>query len=316
MNAATTAPALHDCRDTWAQTLTDVALADDRIIAVVNDSVGSSKLGGFQQQLPERTVNVGIAEQNMVGVAAGLANAGRIPFVSAAGCFLTARAMEQIKADIAYSQYNVKLIGQSPGVAYGDLGPTHHSIEDLAWLRTLPGIVVVAPCDRRETEQAVRWAAQYEGPVYIRVPRMGVPDIHGEDYTFEPGRATTVHDGDDVTVIATGTTVTRALDAVHLLAAEGVAARVVSMPTVQPLDTAAVLAAARETAGIVTVEEAFVSGLGAAVSETVTAHHPCRVHSIGFRDHFAPTGSAPWLLDHIGASPAGIADRARALLGP
>lgn len=313
MNAATTAPVLHDCRDIWAQTLMDVALADERIVAVVNDSVGSSKLGGFQDRLPERTVNVGIAEQSMVGVAAGLANAGRIPFVSAAGCFLTARAMEQIKADIAYSQYNVKLIGQSPGVAYGDLGPTHHSIEDFAWLRTLPGIVVVAPCDRRETEEAVRWAAQHDGPVYIRVPRMGVPDIHDEDYTFEPGRATTVHDGDDVTIIATGTTVTRALHAAHLLAGEGVAARVLSMATVQPLDTAAVLAAARETAGIVTVEEAFVSGLGAAVSETVTAHHPCRVHSIGFRDHFAPTGSAQWLLDHIGASPAGIADRARAL---
>lgn len=316
MNAApeSTTPTLYDCRDTWARTLTDLAVADDRILAVVNDSVGSSKLGEFQKQLPERIINVGIAEQNLVGMAAGLANAGHIPFVSAAGCFLTARAMEQIKADVVYSHYNVKLIGQSPGVAYGDLGPTHHSIEDFAWLRTLPGLVVIAPCDRRETEQAIRWAAEHDGPVYIRVPRMGVPDIHDDQHTFEPGKATTVHDGGDVTIIATGTTVTRAVDAARILQNGGVAARVLSMPTVHPLDTDAVLAAARETAGIVTVEEAFVSGLGAAVSETVTAHHPCRVHSIGFRDAFAPTGSAAWLLDHIGASPAGIAERARALL--
>src|SRR5690625_3869753 len=202
-------PTLYDCRESWAATIANVADHNPRVVVVVNDSVGSSKLGDFKTHFPDRTIDVGIAEQNMVGVGAGLANGGFIPFISAAGCFLTARALEQIKVDAAYSQYNVKLVGQSPGVAYGDLGPTHHSIEDLAWLRTLPGIVVVAPCDRRETEQAVRWAAQYEGPVYIRVPRMGVPDIHGEDYTFEPGRATTVHDGDDVTVIATGTTVTR-----------------------------------------------------------------------------------------------------------
>ncbi|WP_188037157.1 transketolase family protein [Actinotalea sp. JY-7885] len=314
MTTQTQTRTLHDCRDTWAATLADVARADERVVAVVNDSVGSSKLGGFQKEFPERTVNVGIAEQDMVGVGAGLANSGRVPFVSAAGCFLTARAMEQIKADVAYSQYNVKLVGQSPGVAYGDLGPTHHSIEDLAWLRTLPGIVVVAPADPRETDQVVRWAAAHEGPVYVRVSRMGVPDVYPADYEFVPGRAYTLREGDDVTLIATGTTVTRALDAADLLAAEGVAARVLAMTTVSPLDEEAVVAAARETAGIVTVEEAFVSGLGGAVAETVTSRHPCPVRRIGFREDFAPTGSAEWLLDHVGASPAGIAETARSLL--
>lgn len=306
---------LHDCRDTWAATLAEVAEADERVVAVVNDSVGSSKLVDFQARFAHRTINVGIAEQDMVGIAAGLANSGKIPFVSAAGCFLTARAMEQIKADVAYSQYNVKLIGQSPGVAYGELGPTHHSIEDFAWMRTLPGLTVLAPADPRETDQIVRWAARHDGPVYIRISRMGVPDIHQDDYTFVPGRAVRLRDGSDVTIVATGTTVVRALDAAEILASGGVSARVLALPSIKPLDTEAVVSAARETRGIVTVEEALVTGLGGAVAEAVVARFPCPVRTIGFHDAFAPTGSAEWLLDHAGASPTGIARTARTLLG-
>lgn len=306
---------LHDCRDAWAATLADIARADGRVVAVVNDSVGSSKLGGFQKEFPERTINVGIAEQDMVGISAGLANAGKIPFVSAAGCFLTARAMEQVKADVAYSQYNVKLIGQSPGVAYGDLGPTHHSIEDFAWMRTLPGLTVLAPADPAETDQAVRWAAAHDGPVYLRVARMGVPSVYPEDYEFRPGEAVLLREGDDIALLATGTTVSRALDAADVLAESGVSARVLSMPSIKPLDVEAVLAAARETAGIVTVEEALVTGLGGAVAETVVAHHPVPVRFVGFRDTFAVTGSAEWLLDHHGISARGIAAVAREITG-
>ncbi|MCL2594479.1 MAG: transketolase family protein [Promicromonosporaceae bacterium] len=304
---------LFDCRDTWAATLANLAREDDRIMAVVNDSVGSSKLGDFQKEFPARTVNVGIAEQNMVGVANGLANGGRVPFVSAAGCFLTARAMEQIKADVVYSRANVKLVGHSPGVAYGELGPTHHSIEDFAWLRTLPGWHVLAPASPKETEQVVRWAAAHDGPVYLRVARMGVPEIYGDDYRFEPGKAVTIREGNDVTLAATGVTVTRALAAADLLAIGGVFARVLSLPSIVPLDAEAVLAAARETAGIVTVEEANVAGLGGAIAELVSESHPCPVRRIGFRD-FATTGSAEWLLDHIGASAQGIAEVARELM--
>ncbi|MGN8245756.1 transketolase family protein [Cellulomonas soli] len=313
--APPTARTLHDCRDAWAATLIEVAEADPRVVAVVNDSVGSSKLGGFQERFPERTVNVGIAEQDMVGVAAGLANGGKVPFVSAAGCFLTARAMEQIKVDAAYSGYNITLVGQSPGMAYGELGPTHHSIEDLAWLRTIPGMTVVVPADPTETAQAVRWAAQHDGPVYLRISRMGVPDVYPEGYRFVPGRAVTLREGTDVTLIATGTTVCRALDAADLLAARGVQARVLSMPTIKPLDVDAVVAAARETGAIVTVEEALVTGLGGAVAETVVQHHPVPVRFVGMRDEFAITGSAEWLLDHYGISAAGVADTAYDLLG-
>jgi transketolase len=308
-------PASHDCRDAWVTALTDLAAADDRIVAVVNDSVGSSKLGPFQEKFPERLVNVGIAEQDMVGIGAGLANGGKIPFVSAAACFLTARAMEQIKVDAAYSRHHLVLVGQSPGMAYGELGPTHHSIEDLGWLRTIPDLTVVVPSDPTETYQAVTWAASHPGPVYIRVSRMGVPDVNPEGYEFRPGKAVTLREGTDVTVMATGVTVVRALQAADELAREGIEARVLSMPTIKPLDTAAVEAAARETGGIVTVEEALTSGLGGAVAEAVVTRHPTAMRFVGVPDSFAPTGAVEWLLDHFGISSPGIASAVRDLLG-
>jgi transketolase len=307
--------ALHDCRDAWVSELVSLAEADPRIVAVVNDSVGSSKLGPFQERFPDRLVNVGIAEQDMVGVGAGLANGGKIPFVSAAACFLTARAMEQIKVDVAYSQHHIVLVGQSPGMAYGELGPTHHSIEDLAWLRTIPGLTVIVPTDRVETAQAVRWAAQAGRPVFLRVSRMGVPDVVPQGYSFTPGRAVELRAGRDVTIVATGITVPRALEAADLLAGEGVDARVLAMPTIKPLDGDALLSAAQETAGIVTVEEALTSGLGGAVAEFLAPRHPTRIRFVGVDDTFAPTGSAPWLLDHFGISADGIAANARAVVG-
>ena len=302
-----------DCRNAWADAMAEAARADERVVVVVNDSVGSSKLNAFVDEFPERSINVGIAEQNMVGVAAGLANGGKIPFVSAAGCFLSARAMEQIKADVAYSEHNVKLVAQSPGVAYGDLGPTHHSIEDFAWMRTIPGLTVVAPVDPVETAQVIAWAAGHEGPAYIRVSRMAVPAVYPEGYQFVPGKAVTLREGTAATIIATVTTVARALAAADLLAADGVEVRVLAMPTIKPLDEAAVVAAAAETGGVVTVEEALVTGLGGAVAEVLAEQHPAPLRRIGFRDEFAITGTAEWLLDRVGASPEGIAATVREL---
>ena len=303
-----------DCRDAYVKTLVELADQDHRIVGVVNDSVGSSKLDAFKKAFPDRLINVGIAEQDMVGVAAGLANGGRIPFVSAASCFLTARALEQIKADVAYSFRNVKLCGMSPGMAYGELGPTHHSIEDIAWLRAIDNMIIVVPADPIETAAALRWAAAYDGPVFIRVSRMSVPQVNADDYTFELGRAVTLRQGSDVTLISNGTVLWRALVAAEQLAAEGIAARVLSMPTVKPLDVDAVVAAATETAGIVTAEEATTAGgLGGAVAEAVVQHHPTRVTILGVPE-FAPTGSAGFLLDRYGMSPEGIADAARQLL--
>ncbi len=305
---------LHDCRDAFAQTLCDIAEQDERIVAVVNDSVGSSKLGEFQQRFPDRLINVGIAEQAMVGVAAGLAAGGRIPFVSAASCFLTARAMEQIKVDIAYSRHHVVLCGQSPGVAYGELGPTHHSPEDLAWLRTIPGMAVVVPADPTETAAAVRWAATYDGPAFLRISRMGVPRVFPDDIDFRPGVSTTLREGTDVGIICLGTTVAPTLEAADILAAQGIEAAVISMASLAPLDRGAIVAAARQTRGLVTVEEAYVSGLGGAVAEIVVEESPVPMRRIGLRD-VAPTGSASWLMHRAGIAPDAIAAAAREVMG-
>jgi transketolase len=298
----------YDCREAFQRTLVELAAGDERIVAVVNDSVGSSKLGGFGKAYPDRLINLGIAEQNMVGVGAGLANGGRIPFVSAAAPFLTGRALEQIKADLAYSNANVKLCGQSPGVAYGELGPTHHSIEDLAWLRAIAELTVVVPADPIETEQVIRWAAATHGPVFIRVSRMPVPIVHVDGYRFAAGVASTLREGGDVTLIACGTMVSRALDAADVLGRRGIEARVLNMATVQPLDRAAVVAAAVETRAIVTVEEATVrGGLGGAVAEVVTQERPVPMRILGIPGVFAPTGSAEWLLEHFLLTADGIA---------
>jgi transketolase len=168
---------LHDCRKAFSETLVALAEADPRVVAVANDSVGSSNLKAFKERFPDRLVNVGIAEQNLVGVGAGLANGGLLPFVCGASCFLTGRALEQVKVDLGYSRSNVKLCGMSSGVAYGELGPTHHSIEDLAWTRAIANMTVIVPADAVETAAAVRAAAAYQGPVFLRLSRMPVPDV-------------------------------------------------------------------------------------------------------------------------------------------
>jgi transketolase len=303
----------YDCRKAFAETLIDLARADERIVAVCNDSVGSSNLVGFREEFPDRLINVGIAEQDLVGVGAGLANGGFIPFVSAAAPFLTGRALEQIKADVAYSDTHVILCGQSPGVAYGELGPTHHSIEDLSWTRAIDNLKVLVPADPAQTRAAVRWAAGNPGPLYLRVPRFKVPEVTPDDAVLEPGRAITLRDGDDVTIVAVGSMVTRALEAADTLAADGIGARVINMPFVDPLDEATLLEAARETRGIVTVEEAIVTGgLGAAVASLVAQHEPTPMRILGITG-FAPTGSASYLLDHFGLTADGIASAAHEL---
>lgn len=305
-----------DCRVPFAEELIALAEADERVVAVCNDSIGSSNLGEFAKRFPDRLVNVGIAEQNMIGVGAGLANAGLIPFVCGAGPFISGRATEQLKADIAYSGANVKLCAMSPGFSYGELGPTHHSIEDFAWVRAIDQMQLVVPADEAQTREAVRWAAGYQGGVYMRIGRTKVPSVSVDGTrAFAFGKADRLGDGTDLTIIATGTMVSRALDAAAQLAADGINARVVNMSTIEPLDVAEVVAAARETGAIVTAEEAVSKGgLGAAVAAVVVTNAPVPMRMLG-ADHFAPTGSVEWLFEHYGLTPAGIAHAAREALG-
>lgn len=307
--------ALHDCREAFAETLMTLAREDERIVAVCNDSVGSSNLTKFKAEFPDRMINVGIAEQDLVGVAAGLANGGLIPFASAAAPFLTGRALEQVKADVAYSQAHVVLCGQSPGLAYGALGPTHHSIEDLSWLRAVADLPVVVPADPVQTAQAVRWAAAHPGPSYLRIPRIPVPDVTPPGAPFQPGRALRLTEGDDITVIAVGTMVSRALQAAASLRSEGIRARVLNVAFVAPLDTEAVLAAAAQTRGIVVAEEATTTGgLGAAVAMLTGQERPTRLRLIGVPRSFAPTGSPAFLFEHFGLTADHIAAAARDIM--
>lgn len=303
-----------DCRQTFVETLIELAQADKRIVAVCNDSVGSSNLGAFAKLFPDRLINVGIAEQNMVGVAAGLANGGFMPFVCAAGPFLSGRATEQIKADIAYSNFPAVLCAMSPGMAYGELGPTHHSIEDLAWMRAISNLVVMAPADPKQTREAMRWAATAGKPTYMRVARFKIPAVTPDNRSFAMGKADLLREGNDVTLIAIGTLVSRALEAADILAKEGFEARVLNMATVKPIDVEAVLAAARETGRIVTAEEGIIyGGLGSAVAEVTAQNHPVPMRILGISG-FAPTGSTEFLLEHFGLTAAGIVAAARDLL--
>jgi transketolase len=306
--------AKYDCRAAFSETLVALAEADPRIVVVANDSIGSSNLREFRKRFPERLVNVGIAEQNMVGISAGLANGGKIPFVCGASCFLTGRALEQVKVDLGYSRHNVKLCGMSSGVAYGELGPTHHSIEDLAWTRAIAGMTVVVPADPLETVQAVRSIASFDGPVFLRLSRMPVPVVHPEGYEFRIGRAARLRKGSDVTIIANGVMVCRALEAAALLEPHGITAAVLNLSTVRPIDSAAIADAA--AAGpIVTVEEHTVfGGLGSAVAEVVVETIPVRMKLLGIPGVFAPTGSPEFLFQHFKLTPADIRDAAVQLL--
>jgi len=305
-----------DCRDAFSRTLMQLAKIDPRICVVVNDSVSSTKLHPFQAKYPDRFVNVGIAEQNMLGVGAGLANGGMVPFVCGASSFLTARAMEQIKVDLAYSKSNVKLCGMSSGMAYGQLGPTHHSIEDIAWTRVIPDLHVIVPADPSETAAAVKFAAAYDGPVFLRISRMKVPRIFPQDFRFQPGKAEMLRQGKDVALLANGVMVGRALEAAALLEKRGVQARVLNMSSIKPVDEQAILDAARETRGIVTVEEGLrAGGLGGMVAEIVSTQHCAPMRILGVPDIFAPTGTASFLLEHFGLTAQGITNAALELVG-
>lgn len=297
---------LHDCRKAFSKTLLDLAEKNPRVVAVVNDSVGSSNLKEFGKRFPDRLINVGIAEQNMVGVAAGLANGGLLPFVCGASCFLTGRALEQVKVDLAYSRSNVKLCGMSSGVAYGELGPTHHSIEDVAWTRAIANMTVIVPADPAETEAAVLAAASYVGPVFLRISRMPVPDLPFPQEGFTIGRASWLRVGSEITLIANGVMVARALEAAALLERDGIHASVVNMSTVRPLDCQAIETAAK-SGPIITIEEHTVTGgLGGAVAEAVVQSHPVRMRLLGIPAEFAPTGSAEFLFEYFGLTPEKI----------
>ena len=302
----------------FADTLLVMAKENRNILAVTSDSRGSGKLGPFGQALPDQIVEVGIAEQNLVGIAAGLASAGKTVYAVSPACFLTARALEQIKNDVAYSENAVKCIGISAGVSYGALGSTHHSLHDLAALRAINNIDIVVPADNFETREIIRLSASFHTPTYIRFGKAPLYHLHKEGTKFELGKALQLRDGKDVCFIATGETVVHAYLAAGALAEQGIQCRVVSMHTVKPLDTAAVLAAGRDCRAIVTVEEHCIfGGLGEAIASTLLQHnlHP-RFKIMGIPDEHTVTGSQADIFRHYNLSMEGLAEAAGKLLSP
>ena len=299
----------------FADTLQALATDDPNIVVVTSDSRGSGKLAPFGKALPKQIVEVGIAEQNLVGITAGLAACGKKPFGVSPSCFLSARSLEQIKNDICYSNVPGVLVGISAGVSYGALGSTHHSIHDFAVLRAIHNLTIIAPADNFETRAAVRYAAQAPGPVFLRFGKAALLDVVPAGTKFEAGKAIMLRDGTDVAFIANGETVIHALLAAASLAKQGMSARVLSLHTVKPLDTAAVLAAGRECRAVVTVEEHMLAGgLGEAVASTLLqAGLVPRFRMVGFPDEDTVTGAQADLFRHYGISMEGLTETACSL---
>lgn len=302
--------------DEFAATLEELAKANPNVVAVTSDSRGSGKLGPFGKALPKQIVEVGIAEQNLVGITAGLAACGKKSFGVSPSCFLTARSLEQIKNDVCYSDVPAVLIGISSGVSYGALGTTHHSLHDLAVLRAINNLTVIVPADNFESRHAILIAAKATKPVFVRFGKAAMFNLHQAETPFEVGKAITLREGDDVAFIATGETVVHALLAAAQLEERGLNCRVLSMHTVKPLDTDAVLRAARECRAVVTVEEHMVhGGLGEACAGVLLqagAGKPFRI--VGVPDEETVPGAQADIFRHYGISMEGLADLATKLL--
>lgn len=300
----------------FAATLQELARQDRDVLVLTSDSRGSGKLASFAAAVPDQLVEVGIAEQNLVGMAAGLTAAGKNVFAVSPACFLTARSFEQIKNDVAYSDRPVRLIGISAGVSYGALGSTHHSLHDYAALRAVNNLDIVAPADNFEAREAIRAAYHHPRPIYIRFGKQAMPHLHTPETRFEIGRAITLRSGEDVTFIAIGETVAPAVQACDLLAQQGISAGVISMHTLKPLDEDALLAAAHNSRALITVEEHSVcGGLGEACAAVLMqrgVYKPLKI--VGIPDEYTVTGSQSEIFAHYGISAEGLTATARRLL--
>ncbi len=303
------------CRTAITDTLVEEGKKNKNLFVITSDARGSVTLNKFADELPEQFVEVGIAEQNAVGVGAGLALAGKNVFVCGPACFYSARALEQVKVDVAYSKTNVKIIGVSGGVSYGALGATHHSLHDIAVMRTFPGMNVYLPSDRFQSAWLTRHLSASEESAYVRVGRNAVPDVYSESDTFKQGRAKILKTGKDIAIIATGETVYHALKAADKLEEDGIFATVIDMFTLKPFDKNTIIEAAENTKCILTVEEhSIFGGLGAAVTEITALHHPTRVKILGIPDENAVHGKPLEIFAYYGLDMQGIYKHAISIL--
>ena len=291
-------------REAYGKTLAKLGHTNENIVVLDADLSKSTKTADFKNVFPDRFINVGIAEQNLAGISAGLATAGKIPFMSTFAMFAAGRAFEIIRNAICYPNLNVKICATHAGLTVGPDGASHQAIEDIALMRAIPNMMVINPADAYSTEKLIEAAVAHDGPVYIRLGRAGVPLVYDEQSTIEIGKANLVKEGKDITVIATGIMLAEALEAEAVLSKENISVRILDMHTIKPLDEAAIIKAAKETKGIVTAEEhSIIGGLGSAVAEVICEHHPIRMKRVGVLDTFGESGEPRELMEkyHITA---------------
>lgn len=295
-------------RESYGNALAECGAEFPNLVVLDADLAGATKTGVFKKAFPDRHIDCGIAECNMTGIAAGLATCGKIPFISSFAMFAAGRNFEQVRNSIGYPHLNVKIGATHAGITVGEDGATHQCNEDVALMRTIPGMTVIVPSDDVEAKAAVRAAIETEGPVYLRFGRAAVPVINDKpDYKFEIGKGVLLREGTDVTIIASGITVSSALDAAEMLAADGISAEVINIHTIKPLDEELVLASAKKTGKVVTAEEhTVIGGLGSAVCDCLSEKHPTPVLRIGMQDTFGESGSASALVEKYGLDGKGI----------
>ena len=303
-------------RDSYGNALAQLGTEHEDVVVLDADLAAATKTGVFKKAHPEGFIDCGIAESNMMGVAAGLAAAGKVPFASSFAMFAAGRAFEQVRNSIGYPHLNVKIGATHAGISVGEDGATHQCNEDIALMRTIPGMVVINPSDDVEAQAAVRAAYEHEGPVYLRFGRLAVPVINDKpDYKFELGKGVVLREGKDVTVIATGLPVNNCLEAAEKLAADGIDAKVINIHTIKPLDEELIVSAAKETGKVVTVEEhSVIGGLGSAVCEVLSEKAPTRVLKIGVNDTFGESGPAAELLKKYGLDTDSIYEKVKAFV--
>lgn len=288
-------------RESYGNSLIELGKENKDIVVLDADLSKSTKTAGFAKHYPRRFINAGIAEQNLMGMAAGLASTGKIPFASTFAVFATGRAFEIIRNSICYPNLNVKIAATHAGITVGEDGGSHQSIEDIAIMRSLPNMSIIVPADDVETKQAVRAAVNIDGPVYIRLGRLGVPAIFDENYTFNFGKGNQLKEGTDITIISMGLMISKCVKAAELLEKEGISARVINISTIKPIDQDIIIKAAKETNCIVTVEEhSIIGGLGSAVCDVVSEYYPVKVVKIGVNDIFGESGNPEELLIKYG----------------
>ncbi len=299
-------------RESYGDALVELGAKYNNLVVLDADLAEATKTCKFKAAYPERFFDCGIAEGNMMSVAGGLAASGCIPFASTFAMFAAGRAFEQVRNSIAYPHLNVKIGATHAGITVGEDGATHQCNEDIALMRTIPGMVIINPADDKEAKEAVKAAVEFNGPVYMRFGRYAVPAVNGDDYKFELGRGVELRDGKDVTIVATGLTVHMAVEAAELLAADGIGARVINIHTIKPIDAEILIKAAKETGAVVTAEEhSVVGGLGSAVAEVLAENCPVPMRRIGVNDKFGKSGQVPELLKEYGLTAENIAKQAK-----